>query len=198
MLFVGIIGKAAQFPLHEWLPDTLVGTPSSSNALTECLAGPYLLARVLPIFRDAFNSGYNELSFFFLTVAWIGGITGFIAALTATAQRHPQRVMAYSISSIIGYMLAALGLAGLNSNMTSGYLAGTTILTVDAFVSALLILSTVFVSYAVRSEDLYKIAGYNNRIVHHGMQVAVFAMINLPPFSGFWLSNWVQNLALEL
>ncbi|MFQ6095164.1 MAG: proton-conducting transporter membrane subunit, partial [Candidatus Bathyarchaeia archaeon] len=198
MLFTGIIGKAAQFPLHEWLPDMLVGTPSSSNALTECLAGPYLMARVLPILRDALISGYSELSFFFLTAAWIGAITGFITALMATAQRHPQRVMAYSISSIIGYMLTALGLAGLNSSMTSGYLAGTTILTVDAFVSALLILSTVFVSYAVGSEDLYKMAGYKNRVVHHGMEVAVFAMINLPPFSGFWLSNWVQNLALEL
>ena len=198
MLFIGIIGKAAQFPLHEWLPDMLVGTPSSSNALTECLAGPYLMARALPIFRGAFVSGYNELSFFFLTVAWVGSITGFVTALTATAQRHPQRVMAYSISSIIGYMLAALGLAGLNENMTSGYLAGTTILTVDAFISALLILSTVYVSYAVESEDLHKLGGYDNRIVHRGMEVAVFAVVNLPPFSGFWLSNWVQNLALEL
>ncbi|MDH5686796.1 MAG: proton-conducting transporter membrane subunit [Candidatus Bathyarchaeota archaeon] len=198
MLFIGIIGKAAQFPLHEWLPDMLVGTPSSSNALTECLAGPYLMARVLPIFRGAFVSGYNELSFFFLTVAWVGSITGFVTALTATAQKHPQRVMAYSISSIIGYMLAALGLAGLNESMTSGYLAGTTILTVDAFISALLILSTVYVSYAVGSEDLHKLGGYENRIVHRGMEVAVFAVINLPPFSGFWLSNWVQNLALEL
>ncbi len=198
MLFIGIIGKAAQFPLHEWLPDMLVGTPSSSNALTECLAGPYLMARALPIFRGAFVSGYNELSFFFLTVAWVGSITGFVTALTATAQRHPQRVMAYSISSIIGYMLAALGLAGLSENMTSGYLAGTTILTVDAFISALLILSTVYVSYAVESEDLHKLGGYDNRIVHRGMEVAVFAVINLPPFSGFWLSNWVQNLALEL
>ncbi len=198
MMFIGIIGKAAQFPLHEWLPDMLVGTPSSSNALTECLAGPFLLARVLPMFREAFVSGCNELVFFFLIVAWIGGITGFVTALTATAQRHPQRVMAYSISSIIGYMLAALGLAGLNESMTSGYLAATSILTVDAFVSALLILSTVYVSYAVGSEDLHKLGGYENRIVHHGMEVAVFAVINLPPFSGFWLSNWVQNLALEL
>jgi NADH-quinone oxidoreductase subunit L len=198
MLFWGIIGKAAQFPLHEWLPDMLVGTPSSSNALTECLAGPFLLARVLPMFREAFVLGYNELVFFFLTVAWIGAITGFLTALTATAQRHPQRVMAYSISSIIGYMLAALGLAGLNKSMTLGYLAGTTILTVDAFISALLILSTVYVSYAVGSEDLLKMGGYGNGIVHRGMEVAVFAMINLPPFSGFWLSNWVQNLALEL
>mgnify|MGYP003874973791 CR=1 FL=1 len=198
MFLGGVVGKAAQFPLHEWLPDMLVGTPSSSNALTECLAGPYLMARALPIFREAYVSGFNELSHFFLAVAWVGAITGFVAALTATAQRHPQRVMAYSISSVIGYMLTALGLAGLNSSMTSGYLAGTTILTIDAFVSALLILSTVFVSYAVRSEDLYNMRGFRSRLVHRGMEIAVFAMINVPPFSGFWLSNWVQTLALEL
>lgn len=198
MFFSGIMGKAAQFPLHGWLPDMLVGTPSSSNALTECLAGPYLLARILPIFHGAYISGYSELSYFFLTVAWIGTFTALITALMATAQRHPQRVMAYSISSIIGYMLAALGLAGLNSSFASGYLAGTTILTVDAFVSALLILTTVFVSYAVESEDLLNMSGFKSKLAHRGMEVAVFAMISVPPFSGFWLCNWVQTLALEL
>ena len=198
MFFGGVIGKAAQFPLHEWLPDMLVGTPSSSNALTECLAGPYLMARALPIFYEAYVAGFGELSYFFLTVAWIGAITGIITALTATAQRHPQRVMAYSISSIIGYMLTALGLAGLGSGMASGYLAGTIILTVDGFVSALLILTTVLVSYAVNSEDLYHMSGLRSRLVHSGMEVAVFAMISVPPFSGFWLCNWVQSLALEL
>ncbi|MCW4019619.1 MAG: proton-conducting transporter membrane subunit [Candidatus Bathyarchaeota archaeon] len=198
MFFGGVIGKAAQFPLHEWLPDMLVGTPSSSNALTECLAGPYLMARALPIFREAYVSGLSELSYFFLAVAWIGAITGLITALTATAQRHPQRVMAYSISSIIGFMLTALGLAGLGGSMVSGYLAGTTILTIDAFVSALLILSTVFVSHAVNSENLYRMSGFTSRLAYHGMEVAVFAMANVPPFSGFWLCNWVQSLALDL
>ncbi|MFB0501927.1 MAG: NADH-quinone oxidoreductase subunit L, partial [Candidatus Bathyarchaeia archaeon] len=198
MFFGGVIGKAAQFPLHGWLPDMLVGTPSSSNALTECLAGPYLMARILPIFHDAYISGCNELSYFFLTVAWIAAFTAFVTALMATAQRHPQRVMAYSISSIIGYMLTALGLAGLNSSLASGYLAGTTILTIDAFVSALLILTTVLVSYAVKSEDLFNMSGFKSRLAHRGMEVAVFALISVPPFSGFWLCNWVQTLALEL
>jgi len=198
MFLGGVIGKAAQFPLHEWLPDMLVGTPSSSNALTECLAGPYLMARALPIFHEAYVSGFSELSYFFLAAAWIGAITAFLAALTATAQRHPQRVMAYAISSVIGFMLTALGLGGLNNNMASGYLAGTTILVVDAFISALLILSAVYVSYVVGSEDLFKMGGFNDRLIQQGMEVAVFAMINVPPFSGFWLSNWVQSLALEL
>jgi len=198
MFLGGIVGKAAQFPLHEWLPDMLVGTPSSSNALTECLAGPYLMARVLPIFHEALREGFTELSYFFLAAAWIGAITAFLTALTATAQRHPQRVMAYAISSIIGFMLTALGLGGLSNNMASGYLAGTTILTVDAFISALLILSVVYVSYAVDSEDIFKMGGFRYRLVQQGMEVAVFAMINLPPFSGFWLCNWVQSLALEL
>jgi len=198
MFLGGIIGKAAQFPLHEWLPDMLVGTPSSSNALTECLAGPYLMARALPIFYGAYTSGVSELAYFFLAAAWIGAVTAFVAALTATAQRHPQRVMAYAISGVIGFMLTAMGLGGLNGKMAPGYLAGTTILTVDAFISALLILSTVYVSYAVGSEDLFRMGGFKYPLVQQGMEVAVFAMINVPPFSGFWLSNWVQSLALEL
>jgi NADH-quinone oxidoreductase subunit L len=198
MFLGGVAGKGAQFPLHEWLPDMLVGTPSSSNALTECLAGPYLMARALPMFRLAYTSGFSELSYFFMAVAWVGAATALLTALVATAQRHPQRIMAYSISSIIGFMLAALGLAGLSSNMASGYLAGTTILTIDAFVSALLILSTVFVSYALGSEDLFNMSGLRSKLANRGMEVAVFAMINVPPLSGFWLSNWVQSLALEL
>ena len=198
MFFSGIAGKSAQFPFHEWLPDMLVGTPSSSNALTEVLAGPYLLARMLPMFRAGYLSGFEEISFFFLIVAWIGGITGLLSALTASVQHHPQRIMAYSISSIVGFMLTALGLAGLNNSLSSAYLAGTTILTIDAFVSALLILSTVLVSYAVNSENLFNLRGFHSKLAHNGMEIAIFAMINIPPFSGFWLSNWVQSLSLEL
>lgn len=198
MFLGGIVGKAAQFPLHEWLPDMLVGTPSSSNALTECLAGPYLLARVLPLFQNAYSAGQSELLYFFLITAWIGAVTGLVTALAATAQRHPQHVMAYSISSIIGIMLVAFGLSGLMVNWSSGYMAGVTILTVDAFVSALLILTTVFISYSLSSEDLFTMAGLKSRLAHQGMEVAVFAVSNVPIFSGFWLSNWVQSLALEL
>lgn len=198
MFLGGIVGKAAQFPLHEWLPDMLVGTPSSSNALTECLAGPYLLARVLPLFQQAYSAGLSELLYFFLLTAWIGAITGLLTALAAATQRHPQHVMAYSISSIIGIMLVAFGLSGLVVNWSSGYMAGVTILTVDAFVSALLILTTVFISYSLSSEDLFNMAGLKSRLAHQGMEVAVFAVSNVPIFSGFWLCNWVQSLALEL
>lgn len=198
MFLGGIVGKAAQFPLHEWLPEMLMGTPSSSNALTECLAGPYLLARVLPLFQNAYSVGLGELLYFFLITAWIGAVTGLLTALAAASQRHPQHVMAYSISSIIGIMLVAFGLSGLVVNWSSGYMAGVTILTVDAFVSALLILTTVFVSYSLSSEDLWNMAGLKSRLAHQGMEVAVFAVSNVPIFSGFWLCNWVQALALEL
>jgi NADH-quinone oxidoreductase subunit L len=198
MFFGGIIGKSAQFPLQEWLPDMLVGTPSSTNALTEVLAGPYLMVRALPIFQSAYISGFNELSLFFLIVSWIGTITALLSALMATVQSHPQRIMAYSISSIVGLMITASGLAGINRNMISGYLATTTIITIDAFVSALLILSTVIVSYALYSEDVFHMRGLKNKLTHNGMEIAIFAMINVPPFSGFWLSNWVQSLALEI
>jgi NADH:ubiquinone oxidoreductase subunit 5 (subunit L)/multisubunit Na+/H+ antiporter MnhA subunit len=94
--------------------------------------------------------------------------------------------------------LTALGLAGLSGNMASGYLAGVTILVIDAFISALLILTTVFVSYAVDSEDLSQMGGFRSKLAHRGMEVAVFAMISIPPFSGFWLCNWVQTLALKV
>jgi len=198
MFFGGAVGKSAQFPLQEWLPDMLAASPSSFNALTECLAGTFLMARVLPIFHQASAVGCAEMVFFFSTVAWIGAFSAFLGALIAMAQRNIHKVLAYSILSVIGYMLAALGLGGLMSDLTLGYLAGTFLLTVDAFISGLLFLTAAFISYAVGSDDMYHMGGVESKIAHRGMEVGVLALIGLPPLSGFWCTNWIQTVALDL
>ena len=198
MFFGGAIGKSAQFPLLGWLPDMLAASPSSFNALTECLAGIFLIARVLPIFYQASALGLSEMVFFFSTVAWVGAFSALLGALIAMAQRNIHRVLAYSILSVIGYMLAALGIAGLMSNLSSGYLAGTFLLTVDAFVSGLLFLTAAFISYSVGSDDLHHMGGIKSKLAHRGMEVGVLALIGLPPLSGFWVMNWIQSLALDL
>ena len=198
MFFGGAVGKSAQFPLQEWLPDMLAASPSSFNALTECLAGTFLMARVLPIFHQASAVGCAEMVFFFSTVAWIGAFSAFLGALIAMAQRNIHKVLAYSILSVIGYMLAALGLGGLMSDLTLGYLAGTFLLTVDAFISGLLFLTAAFISYAAGSDDLHQMGGIESKIAHRGMEVGVLALIGLPPLSGFWCTNWIQTVALDL
>ena len=195
MFFGGAIGKSAQFPLQEWLPDALAASPSSFNALTECLAGPFLIARVLPIFRAAI--GYGEMVDFFLVVAFVGALTAVVSALIATAQINVFKVLSYCISSVIGYMMAAFGLAGLMADMSWGYLAGTFLLAIDAFVSALLFLTATYVAYAVGSDRLPQMGGFKSRIAHISIEVGALALGGIPPLSGFWCTNWIQTVAWD-
>ena len=199
MFFGGAVGKAAQFPLHVWLPDALAASPSSFNALTECLAGPFLMARVLPIFHQATQPpmGYSGMINFFLVMAFLGALTAVISAIIAMAQVNIFKVLSYGISSVIGYMMAAFGLAGLMNDMSWGYLAGTFLLTVDAFVSALLFLTAAYISYAVGSDNLYHMGGFKSRIAHRSMEVGALALGGIPPLSGFWCTNWIQTVAWD-
>ncbi|MCW3986255.1 MAG: proton-conducting transporter membrane subunit [Candidatus Bathyarchaeota archaeon] len=197
MFFGGAVGKAAQFPLQEWLPDALAASPSSFNALTECLAGPFLMARVLPIFHEASVMGYSGMINFFLVMTFVGALTAVISALIAIVQVNIFKVLSYGISSAIGYMMAAFGLAGLMADMSWGYLAGTFLLTIDSFVSALLFLSAAYISYAVGSDNLHYMSGFKSRIAHRSMEVGALALGGIPLLSGFWCANWIQTVALD-
>jgi NADH-quinone oxidoreductase subunit L len=195
MFFGGAVGKAAQFPFQEWLPDALAASPSSFNALTECLAGPFLMARVLPIFHGGIE--YSGIFNFFLVMTFVGALTAVISALIAMTQVNIFKVLSYGISSVIGYMMAAFGLAGLMADMNWGYLAGTFLLTVDAFVSALLFLTAAYISYGVASDNLHHMGGFNSRIAHRSMEVGALALAGIPPLSGFWCTNWIQTVAWD-
>jgi len=197
MFFGGAVGKAAQFPLQEWLPDALAASPSCFNALTECLAGPFLMARVLPIFHEASLMGYSGMVNFFLVMTFVGALTAIISALIAMVQVNIFKVLSYGISSVIGYMMAAFGLAGLMADMSWGYLAGTFLLMVDAFVSALLFLTAAYISYAVGSDNLHHMGGFKSRIAHRSLEVGALALAGIPPLSGFWCTNWIQTVAWD-
>jgi NADH-quinone oxidoreductase subunit L len=195
MFFGGAVGKAAQFPFQEWLPDALAASPSCFNALTECLAGPFLMVRVLPIFHGGI--GYSGMVNFFLVMTFVGVLTAVISALIAMTQVNIFKVLSYGISSVIGYMMAAFGLAGLMTDMSGGYLAGTFLLTVDAFVSALLFLTAAYTSYAVGSDNLHHMGGFKSRIAHRSLEVGALALAGIPPLSGFWCTNWIQTVAWD-
>jgi NADH-quinone oxidoreductase subunit L len=110
-LLGAVIGKSAQFPLHTWLPDAMAGpTPVSAliHAATMVVAGVYLLARMFPVFSQAFSiltPGHRA----FNAVAIVGAITIVIAALLAFVQHDIKKVLAYSTISQLGYMVMALG-----------------------------------------------------------------------------------------
>jgi len=197
MFFGGAVGKSAQFPLQEWLPDALAASPSCFNALTECLAGPFLVARVLPIFHGASLMNLNGITDFFLVMAFLGAFTSVVSALIAMAQINIFKVLAYSISSVIGYMMTAFGLAGLMNDIRWGYLAGTFLLTVDAFVSALLFLTAAYIFYVVGADDMHHMGGFKSGIAHRSMEVGLLALAGIPPLSGFWCTNWIQTVALD-
>jgi NADH-quinone oxidoreductase subunit L len=112
MMFIGAVGKSAQFPLHVWLPDAMEGpTPVSAliHAATMVNAGLYLVARMFPIFSaDGLAGDLSELA---ILIAWIGGITAFMAAAIAFVQMDIKKVLAYSTMSQLAYIFTGLGAA---------------------------------------------------------------------------------------
>ena len=152
LLFIGAMGKSAQFLLHTWLPDAMEGpTPVSAliHAATMVTAGVFLVARMSPLF---------ELSHDALTVVTIiGGITAFFAATVGLVQNDIKRVIAYSTCSQLGYMFVALGVGA--------YGAAVFHLFTHAFFKALLFLGAGSVIHAVDGEqDMRHMGGLRKHI----------------------------------
>ena len=152
LLFMGAMGKSAQFLLHTWLPDAMEGpTPVSAliHAATMVTAGVFLVARMSPIF---------ELSLTALTVVTlVGATTAFFAATVGLVQNDIKRVIAYSTCSQLGYMFAALGVGA--------YGAAIFHLFTHAFFKALLFLGAGSVIHAVSDEqDMRRMGGLRKHI----------------------------------
>src|ERR671932_304296 len=146
LVFVGAIGKSAQFPLHVWLPDAMEGpTPVSAliHAATMVAAGVYLVARTYDIFVQSPTA--------MLVVAYIGGFTALMAATMALTKSDIKRVIAYSTVSQLGYMMLALGIGS--------FTAGIFHLYNHAFFKALLFLCAGSIIYAMNSYNVFEMGG---------------------------------------
>ena len=181
LLFIGAMGKSAQFPLHVWLPDSMEGpTPISAliHAATMVTAGIFMVARMSPLF---------ELSDTALTfVMIIGAITTFFMALIATVQYDIKRVVAYSTLSQLGYMTMALG--------ASAYSAAIFHLFTHAFFKAVLFLGAGSVIIAMHHEqDMRKMGGLAKYmpITYLTMLIGALANAGLPPFAGFFSKDTI-------
>ncbi len=181
LLFIGAMGKSAQFPLHVWLPDSMEGpTPISAliHAATMVTAGIFMVARMSPLFE------LSDTALSFVMV--IGAITAFFMALIATVQYDIKRVVAYSTLSQLGYMTMALG--------ASAYSAAVFHLFTHAFFKAVLFLGAGSVIMAMHHEqDMRKMGGLAKYlpITYVTMFIAAIANAGLPPFAGFFSKDTI-------
>ena len=187
LLFMGAMGKSAQFLLHTWLPDAMEGpTPVSAliHAATMVTAGVFLVARMSPIF---------ELSVDALTIVTIfGAITAFFAATIGLVQNDIKRVIAYSTCSQLGYMFVALGVGA--------YGAGIFHLFTHAFFKALLFLGAGSVIHAVSDEqDMRRMGGLRThiRITYWMMIIGTLALTGFGiPFIGVGTAGFISKDAI--
>ena len=185
LLFLGAVGKSAQFPLHVWLPDAMEGpTPVSAliHAATMVTAGVYMVARCTPMFLMAPNAH--------LVVSGIGAVTALLAALIALTQFDLKRVLAYSTVSQLGYMFMALGAGAAGAEAAAmGTTAGIFHLFTHAFFKALLFLAAGSVMHAMGDViDLRRFGGLRRAlpITHWTFLFGAAALAGVPLLSGFW------------
>jgi len=191
LLFMGAMGKSAQFLLHTWLPDAMEGpTPVSAliHAATMVTAGVFMVARLSPLF---------ELSPFAMTVVMlIGALTAFFAATVGLVQNDIKRVIAYSTCSQLGYMFVALG-AGV-------YSVGIFHLFTHAFFKALLFLGAGAVIHAMHHEqDMRNMGGLRKKIpiTYWMMIIGTLALtgVGIPGtplgFAGFFSKDGIIEVA---
>jgi len=199
-LFFGPVGKSAQLPLMEWLPDAMAGPTTVSaliHAATMVKAGVYLVARLFPIIYS-WSLKYPEISLFFTIVMWIGAFTAFVAATQAMVSTELKKVLAYSTVSQLGYMMMALGAGGLSHEYILGYVGGVFHLMSHALFKAALFLSAGAVLHAVESRFLRDFGGLKKYMpkTFTLMTLAAFSLMGVPLFSGFWSKDLVLESAL--
>lgn len=179
LLFMGVVGKSAQFPLHVWLPDAMAGpTPVSAliHAATMVVAGVYLVARLYGVFWQGFSIEAGGINL----VALIGGITMIIAAGLAFVQSDIKRVLAYSTISQLGYMVAALGVGA--------WTAGVFHLFTHAFFKALLFLGSGSVIHACDTNSMFEMGGLRKVMptTFRTFIIGSLALAGIFPLAGFF------------
>lgn len=185
LLFMGAMGKSAQFLLHTWLPDAMEGpTPVSAliHAATMVTAGVFMVARLSPLFELAPNAQ--------AVVMFFGATTAFFAATVGLVQNDIKRIVAYSTCSQLGYMFVAMG--------AGAYSVGMFHLFTHAFFKALLFLGSGSVIYAMQHEqDIRNMGGLWRKIPYTFavMCVGTLALTGFPFFAGYFSKDAIIEAA---
>lgn len=199
ILFLGgPIGKSAQFPLHEWLPEAMAGPTAVSaliHAATMVKAGVYLVARISPVFYVGTHILHiQEAQVFFIAIAFVGAFTAFLAASQAIVNIELKKILAYSTVSQIGYMMLGLGVSGLiKEAYIPGLTAGIFHLASHALFKAALFLGAGSVIHAVESIYMSDMGGLKKYMpkTYWLMVIATLSLSGIPPLSGFWSKDSV-------
>ncbi len=185
LLFIGAMGKSAQFGLHTWLPDAMEGpTPVSAliHAATMVTAGVFMLARISPMLELA------PIALGIITV--VGAVTAIFAATVAMTQTDIKKVIAYSTCSQLGYMVFACGLGA--------YGAGIFHLATHAFFKALLFLGAGSVIHAMHHEqDMRQYGGLwcKIKLTWIAMAIGSLAIIGAPLLAGYYSKEAILGIA---
>ncbi len=185
LLFVGAMGKSAQFLLHTWLPDAMEGpTPVSAliHAATMVTAGVFLVVRCSPIYE------YSELALSVVTI--IGMVTAIFAASVALVQSDIKKIIAYSTCSQLGYMFFAAGVGAYNVAMFH--------LFTHAFFKALLFLGSGSVIHSFKDEQNINLMGgvwKKLPYTYSLMIIGTLALTGFPLLSGFYSKDAIIEFA---
>ncbi|MEH2477768.1 NADH-quinone oxidoreductase subunit L [Nitrobacteraceae bacterium AZCC 2146] len=185
LLFMGAMGKSAQFLLHTWLPDAMEGpTPVSAliHAATMVTAGVFMVARLSPLFELAPNAQ--------AIVMLVGATTAFFAATVGLVQNDIKRIVAYSTCSQLGYMFVALGAGAYSVAMFH--------LFTHAFFKALLFLGSGSVIYAMHHEqDIRNMGGLKDKIpfTYSMMVIGTLALTGFPLTAGYFSKDAIIESA---
>lgn len=185
LLFMGAMGKSAQFLLHTWLPDAMEGpTPVSAliHAATMVTAGVFMVARLSPLFELAPNA--------LTVVTLVGATTAFFAATVGLVQNDIKRIVAYSTCSQLGYMFVAMGVGA--------YSVGMWHLFTHAFFKALLFLGSGSVIHAMHHEqDIRHMGGLRKKIpfTYWMMVIGTLALTGFPFTAGYFSKDAIIEAA---
>ncbi len=196
LLFIGAMGKSAQFPLHIWLPDAMEGpTPVSAliHAATMVTAGVYVMVRMSPLIGAANVTANN-------VIAIVGVITALYAAICALTQNDIKRVLAYSTISQLGYTFLAIGVGAYSGAIFH--------VVTHAFFKALLFLGAGSVIHAMHKvghenhfdeQDMRFMGGLKKLLPITGFAFIVgwLAIAGVFPFAGFWSKDEILGAAYE-
>ena len=187
LIFCGVMGKSAQFPLHSWLPDAMEGpTPVSAliHSATMVAAGVYLLARAFPLFV-----GSPEAMHLFLFIATL---TMLMAASMGLIEKDIKRIMAYSTVSQLGMMV--MGIAA--GNMQAGMFH----LLTHAFFKSMLFFVAGILIHSLHSNDIFELAsrgGRKQKVAWLGLLVGCLALSGIFPFSGFFSKEAIYGALIH-